>query len=100
MTNSKKPVSSMDSIRGLKIRTPKNRLMKETYEAFGARVVPLDWSITFDALKEGEIDGQENPFNVIYSSRFWEANQKYVTLNGPFLWVGPILMSNDFYFKM
>ncbi len=97
MTNSKKPVQRLEDIQGLVIRTPRNRLMRDTYITLGAEVIPLNWELTFEALKKGEIDGQENPYSVIADSKFWDANQKYVTNNGPFLWVGPILMNEEFY---
>ena len=97
MTNSKKPVEELKDMKGLVIRTPKNRLMKDTYEAFGAKAEPINWGDTFDALKNKKIDGQENPYNVIFTSKFWNANQKYVTNNGPFLWVGPLLINEDFF---
>lgn len=97
MTNSKKPVTRLKDIKGLIIRTPRNRLMRDTYTAFGATVKTLNWGDTFNALKKGDIDGQENPYNVIFTSKFWEAKQQYVTTNGPFLWVGPILINEKFY---
>ncbi|MBF0235442.1 MAG: TRAP transporter substrate-binding protein [Desulfamplus sp.] len=100
MTNSKKPVTKIEDIKGLNIRTPKNRLMRDTYKAFGAETDPISWGETFDALKEGRVDGQENPYNVILYSEFWKAGQKYITNNGPFLWAGPILMNEDFYQKL
>ncbi|MEO0442880.1 MAG: TRAP transporter substrate-binding protein, partial [Pseudomonadota bacterium] len=95
MTNSKRPVTTLADIEGLKIRTPKNRLMRDTYEAFGAQVKAIAWGETFDNLKDKVVDGQENPYSVIYDSRFWEANQTFLTNNGPFLWTGPILMSES-----
>ena len=79
MTNSKKPVKKLADMEGLIIRTPRNRLMRDTYLALGARVRPLNWGDTFSALEEGRIDGQENPYNVIFNSKFWNLNQKYVT---------------------
>ena len=97
MTNSVRPVTSLADIRGLKIRLPSNRIMVSTYRALGADVKPLKWSKVPDALKQGIIDGQENPYNVIVYSKFWEAKQKYVTNNGPFLWTGPILVSETFF---
>ena len=84
-------------MKGLVIRTPRNRVMRDTYLTLGATVMPLNWEDTFNALQEGKIDGQENPYNVILYSKFWNAKQKYVTNNGPFLWVGAILMNEGFY---
>ncbi|WP_018690618.1 TRAP transporter substrate-binding protein [Algicola sagamiensis] len=97
MTNSKRAVTRIEHIKGLKIRTPRNRLMRDTYLAFGAQVIALNWGETFAKLKAGVVDGQENPYNVIYYSKFWEANQKYVTKTAPFLWVGPILINEKTY---
>lgn len=97
LTNSVKPVKRLSDIKNMKVRTPRNRIMRDTYKAFGADVVTLDWSKTFDALDTGRVDGQENPYNVIYYSKFWDAGQKYLTDNGPFLWVGPILINNSYY---
>lgn len=97
LTTSKNPVQRLEDIQGITIRTPRNRLMRDTYMALGAEVIPLDWEDTFEALKKGDIDGQENPHSVIIDSKFWDAKQKYVTNNGPFLWVGPILINENFY---
>ncbi|MBW9270704.1 MAG: TRAP transporter substrate-binding protein [Candidatus Thiodiazotropha sp. (ex. Lucinisca nassula)] len=100
MTNSVRPVTKLDDLEGLKIRLPASRIMVSTYKALGADVRPISWSQVPDALKRGDIDGQENPYNVIVYSKFWEANQKYVTNNGPFLWTGPILVSETFFLSL
>ena len=60
----------------------------------------MSWSDTFDALKKGIIDGQENPYSVIVDSEFWLAKQKYLSHNGPFLWVGPILINQAFFQRL
>lgn len=97
LTNSKKPVTSLEDIKGLKIRTPGNPIMLKTYSSFGAIARPKKWADTFDALQSGEFDGQENPFSVILDMKFWNAGQKYITKNGTILWTGPILISEKFY---
>ena len=99
MSNSKRQINTLVDLKGLRIRTPRNRLMRDTYLALGAVVDPISWAETFDALKNNMVDGQENPYNVIYTSQFWKAGQKYICNNGPFLWTGPILISNSFYKK-
>ena len=97
LTTSNKPVRRLQDLKGIVIRTPRNRLMRDTYKALGAEVVPLNWADTFEALKSGKVDGQENPYSVIVDSKFWQAKQKYVTTNGSFLWVGPILINEEFF---
>jgi len=97
ITNSKRPITQLSDLKDLRIRTPRNRIMRDTYNALGAKSVPLNWNETFDALFKGEVDGQENPYNVIYYSKFWNAHQKYLTVNGPFLWTGPILINENYF---
>ena len=96
LTNSVRPVTRLADLQGLKIRLPRSRVMVSAYEALGAQVYPLNWGDVHDALKNGSVDGQENPFSVIAYSRFWEDGQKYITTNGTFLWTGPILISETF----
>ena len=100
LTTSTKPVKTLQDIKGMNIRTPRNRLMRDTYIALGAEVVPLNWSDTFSALESGVVEGQENPYSVIVDSKFWNAKQKYVTNNGPFLWVGPMLINEEFFQRL
>lgn len=97
LSNSKKPVTTPDDLPGLKIRTPMNPIMLYTYRLFGADVVPVKWSETTEALKNGTVDGQENPFGIFAGMQFWNANQKYITENGPILWTGPLLINEEFF---
>ena len=78
VTNSKRPINSLADIKGLKIRVPHNQIILETFKAWGANPVPMDWSETFTALQQGVLDGQENPYIVNYTSKFHEV-QKYLT---------------------
>jgi TRAP-type C4-dicarboxylate transport system substrate-binding protein len=71
-----------------------------TYENLGAKVTPMSWADVPAALKSNAIDGQENPYSVIAYSKFWELGQKYLTENGPFLWTGPLLISEPFFQKL
>lgn len=65
LTNSVKPITKLADIKGLKIRTPKNRFMLHTYKSFGAKAKGYPWGQTFDALASGNFDGQENPYAVV-----------------------------------
>lgn len=93
LTNSKKMVSKIQDIAGLKIRTPRNYIIKEAYEAFGASVKILDWDDVAKSLKNETIDGQENPFNVFFHSDILKYRQKYLTKTKAFLWIGAIAMN-------
>lgn len=78
VTNSKRPVRNLPEIKGLKVRVPHNQVLLETFKAWGANPVPMDWAETFTGLQQGVLDGQENPYIVNYTSKFHEV-QKYIT---------------------
>ena len=83
ITNSKRPIRTPDDIKGLKIRVISNEIYPMTFKALGAEVMPLDFPLVYAALKDGRLDGQENPVPTIANSRFYEV-QKYLTLSGHF----------------
>lgn len=78
LTNSKRPVSTLDDLKGLVIRVPKNELMIATYKAWGINPSPLAWSETFTALQQRVVDGQDNPYITVSAMKFNEV-QKYIT---------------------
>lgn len=78
LTNSKRKITSMADLKGLKVRVPQNALMIASYEAWGANPTPMAWPETFTALQQGVVDGQDNPYIVNYTMKFQEV-QKYIT---------------------
>lgn len=79
LTNGKRPVRSIEDIRGLKFRVMTNQLFVDNMNAMGAHPVPMDWGEVYNALQLKTIDGQENAEDVIYSSRLYEV-QQYMTI--------------------
>lgn len=84
LTNSVRPIEKPEDLAGLKIRLQKNPVHVATFEQLGASTVNIDWSETFAALRQGVMDGQENPYSVINTFQLYEANQKYLTDSGHF----------------
>ena len=78
LTSSRRPVVSLDDLQGQVIRVPKNRVMIETWRAWGINPSPLAWSETFTALQQRVVDGQDNPYTTVAAMRFDEV-QKYIT---------------------
>jgi len=78
LTNSKRPVTSLEDLEGLKIRVPQNKIMLATYQAWGASPISMSWPEVFTGLQQGVIDGQDNPDIVNYTMKFQEV-QKYLT---------------------
>jgi TRAP-type transport system periplasmic protein len=83
VTNSRRPIRTPDDLKGLKIRVIPNDVYLMTFKALGAEVVPMEFPLVYAALKDGRLDGQENPLPTITNSRFYEV-QKYLTLSGHF----------------
>jgi len=79
LTNSSHPVNTVADFDGLKLRVMQNNVFLKTFKLLGSNAVPLPFSELFTALETKTVDGQENPFNTILSSKFYEV-QKYVSI--------------------
>jgi tripartite ATP-independent transporter DctP family solute receptor len=80
LTNSKRPVQKMEDLDGIKLRVMQNNVYLESFKTLGANAVPLPFSELFSALETRTVDGQENPYNTILSSKFYEV-QKFLTVS-------------------
>ncbi|TAG25775.1 MAG: TRAP transporter substrate-binding protein [Burkholderiales bacterium] len=79
LTNSKRPVNKMEDLNGIKLRVMQNNVFLTSFNTLGANAVPMSFSELFGALETKTVDGQENPFNTILSSKFYEV-QKYLSV--------------------
>lgn len=91
--NSVRPVNTPEDMDGLKIRVPKNQVMIDTYEAFGAEPIPLAWADTPTALQTGTVDGADNGTSFIKSQKFYEVAD-YLTILEHFSYFSPLLASS------
>ena len=78
ITNSKHPIRMPSDLQGVVLRVPNNALYVEFFTACGAVTTPMDFSKVYDSLKKEYLDGQENPLDIPYSSKFYEV-QKYIS---------------------
>lgn len=95
-TNNVRPIASLDNFKGLKIRMQPNPLHLDIFRALGANPAPMAFSELFSALQQGVMDGQENPLNNIYASKFSEV-QKYLTLDGHIYDTNIFMVGKEFY---
>ena len=79
LTNSKRPVTKAEDFDGIKLRVMQNPVYLDSFKSLGANAVPLPFSELFSALETKTVDGQENPFNTILSSKFYEV-QKFLSV--------------------
>ncbi len=99
LTNSKKPVATLDDLKGLVIRVPKNEIMIASYQAWGINPTPMAWSETFTALQQKVVDGQCNPFITVSAMKFYEV-QKYVTTIRYIFSLEPLVISESLFQSM
>jgi TRAP-type transport system periplasmic protein len=78
ITNNVRPIKYPDDLRGLKIRIPPGVWREKLFRALGAEPIPLPLHETYEALRSGQVDGQENPLQQIKGSKFIEV-QRYLT---------------------
>jgi len=78
VTNSKHPITKAEDFAGIKLRVLQSPLFIELFNTLGANTVAMPFPEVYTALEQKVIDGQENPYTVVFDSKFQEV-QKYVS---------------------
>jgi TRAP-type transport system periplasmic protein len=76
-----KPVHSIEDIKGIKLRVPPLRTWVESWKRFGCSPTPIDTAEAFTALRQGVIEGWEQPLSLTYSFSFHTV-AKYIAMIG------------------
>lgn len=79
LTNSKRPITKVEDIAGLKIRVIQSPIYIDMFNALGATATPMPFPELYPALEQKAVDGQENPFTLIRTSKFYEV-QKHLAV--------------------
>ncbi len=79
LTNNVKEVKTPEDIEGLKIRVPGMKMYISLFTALGTDPQSMNFAEVFTALQQNTIDGQENPADIIDSSKLYEV-QKYISI--------------------
>lgn len=95
-TNNVRPIINPADISGLKIRTMESPVFMEMVKSLGATAVPISGAEVVMALRQGVVDGQENPPAVVYSGGHGEV-QKYYTLNEHVFGLHVIIANNEWF---
>lgn len=99
MSNNKGPITGLDDLKGMKVRTLENPLHTDTFKAFGANASPFAFGELYTALQQGTYDAMESPISLYYLNKFYEV-QSDLTLTGHVYAATILLMNNDFYNKL
>lgn len=69
-----------EDYQGLKIRVMNSPILIEQFRVMGARAFPIEFHEVYDALKQGVVNGQENPLVSITKMKFYEV-QSHIILS-------------------
>lgn len=94
ITNNKRPIVMPEDLKGLKIRTTADKSIMDAMAAFGAMPVPMNFSNVYEGLKNGYVDGQDNPLANIHSAKLHEV-QKYISITNHNYGVAPFVISRQ-----
>ncbi len=92
ITNSKRPITKVEDVKGLKLRVPPDATLVDIVQALGADAQQIKFSELYVALQQGVVDGQENPLANIHASKLYEV-QKHLALTNHQFQMTPFLMS-------
>lgn len=95
-TNNIRPIIDPADMAGMKIRTMESPVFMELVNSLGATAVPISGAEVVMALRQGVVDGQENPPAVVYSGGHGEV-QRYYTLNEHVFGLHVIIANEDWF---
>jgi len=98
LTTTNRKVYSPNDLSGLKLRVPELPVYIRSWAAFGANPTPVAFNDMFMALRQGVVEGQENPLEVIYTSHLHET-QNYIMETEHLLGFYSIVVGHYFYEK-
>lgn len=96
LTNSARPVATLEDLAGIKHRTQESAAQLDTWGALGANAMPMAWPEVYTGLQQGVIDSQENPIATIVDMNFSEV-QDYVSLTQHVYSPAPMMISEAFF---
>ncbi|MBB3233830.1 tripartite ATP-independent transporter DctP family solute receptor [Phyllobacterium endophyticum] len=78
--NSKKPITSLADMKGMKFRVIQSDVFVDMVNQLGANATPMGYGEVYSALETGVIDGAENNWPSFESAKHYEV-AKYITLD-------------------
>jgi tripartite ATP-independent transporter DctP family solute receptor len=95
----KKPINSINDLKGLRMRVPNIPLYLEFAKQLGQSGQPMPFAEVPAALDQGTIDGGDSPFADIVALKMYEITPN-ITLSGHILVIHGLYINNDFYAKL
>lgn len=77
MSNSVRPIKSIDDVDGIKMRVVENPSSLDWFERIGSVPTPMAFNELYTALQQGVVDGQDNGPGLTYGSKLYEVQPYY-----------------------
>lgn len=97
--NQKRPINTLEDMKGLKIRVMNDPIMIDTINTLSALATPLAYGELYTALQQGVVDGAEQPPVALYAMKFYEV-AKYFSLTNHFYDLNVVVMGKIFFDKL
>lgn len=94
ITNSVRPINEPDDLKGVKMRSPNDVSLIETFKAFGSSVSTMAYTEIYSGLSQGVIDGQFNPLMNIFDQNMHEV-QDYLAMTNHTYYYCYLILNKD-----
>ncbi len=96
VSNSRRPINKVEDFAGLKMRVLQNPLLIDIFNTLGCNAVPMPFTEVYTGLESKAIDGQENPWATVLSSKFYEV-QNHGVMSAHIYSAWALLISKKFW---
>jgi tripartite ATP-independent transporter DctP family solute receptor len=93
LTTSTRPIRTVADLRGMKIRTPVQKMTVEFFETLGARPMTFTLNKLYEVCRDKVVDGQTDPLAIVVLLKLYEV-QTYLSLTNHW-WSGFTLVANQ-----
>ena len=95
LTNSTKPIKTIDDVQGLKVRCMQSDMFIQAYKSLGMEPTALAYSDLYTSLETGVVDAQDNGLMYAIPDGYAEI-QKYITYDYLSWTAGIVAVNSDF----
>ena len=75
VTSTSKAVRTAGDLQGVKMRVPGSPVYQDFFRSMGAQIVTIALTKVYDALKAGQVDAQDDPWDVVELFKFYEVQK-------------------------
>ena len=99
LSNNKRPIKTLNDVKGLKIRVADSLVHLRTIESMGAQAMPANWAEVYTGFQQGTFDGTNSLAWGYYSAKLYEV-QKYLTECYMIYATESFIMNKDYFYGL